>query len=424
MDPANFTNDSPTQTIYAQVRNRNNTNCFANDSFTIQVTGLPIPTQPIDIQFCDDDIDGDDTNGFIQSFLLSSKDAEILGTLDPAQFEVSYHLNEADAQTGANPIDKNNPYTNAVANQQAIYYRVENVDNADCFQSADDDASTIYEPFNLVVNPLPITVPVVELRQCDDDTDGFSPFNLTEANADISVDFMNETITFYESLADAQNDVDAIANTTAYVNEVQTSDTIWARTTTISGCFRVTQIDLIVATNSSGVTNFPPRVYNQCDDFLDINGNNNANNDDTDGVATFDFSDVTDDLLLEFPINERPNLIITYYRTEAEAFSESNPIPDPSNYRNIGFPNSQNIYVRVDNVTNNDCIGLLALITLNVDPVPVANPAADLELCDDSDDGNFSNGIVQIFNIEKSNTVDFRRARSQCVYSYLPLNLR
>ncbi|MEQ6122584.1 hypothetical protein AAON49_00090, partial [Pseudotenacibaculum sp. MALMAid0570] len=70
------------------------------------------------------------------------------------------------------------------------------------------------------------------------------------------------------------------------------------------------------------------------------------------------------------------------------------------NYRNIGYPNSQQIYVRVDSNLDNDCLGFGTHITLNVDPVPVANAVGNLELCDDTDDGDFTNGFVQTFNLD------------------------
>jgi gliding motility-associated-like protein len=404
-DPENFVNTNPTQTIHVRVFNRNSTNCVVTGTFTISVTGLPIPTQPSDYEICDDNTDGNDTNGFLQNFDLASKDAEILGGLDPAQFEVLYFTSENDAQTGLNPIDKTIPYTNTVPNQQAIYFRVQNVDNPDCFQSADDDPDTDFAPFNLIVSPLPTITSVVELRQCDDDTDGFSFFNLNEAVTEISTNFANETFQFYETDADAQNDNNPIGDPTAYENEVQTSDAVWARVSSPFGCFRVAQVNLTVATSASGVTNFTPRTYNVCDDYLDINGDDNANNNDTDGITSFDFSEVSDDLLEEFPVAERPNLMISYYRTEADALSELNSIADPSDYRNIGFPNSQQIYVRVENANNNDCIGFAPLITLNVDPVPVSNVVPNLELCDNSDDGNPTNGFVQNFDLESQTPI-------------------
>ena len=47
-----------------------------------------------------------------------------------------------------------------------------------------------------MVNPLPVVSPVVVLTQCDDDNDGFTPFNLTEANILISNNSANEAFTY------------------------------------------------------------------------------------------------------------------------------------------------------------------------------------------------------------------------------------
>ena len=393
-NPGAFNNTSPTQTIYARVVNRISSNCFADNSFTISVTGLPIPTQPTDYEICDDDTDGDDTNGFLQNFLLSTKDAEILGALDPAQYNVSYHTTLTGAQTSSTTdvIDKDNPYTNITVNTQEVFVRVENVDNRDCNNSA--------LSFNLIVSELPTITALVELQQCDDDTDGFSAFNLFEAGELISANFMNETFEFFESQAEAIAGTPVIPNPTTYTNQIQSSDVVWARAISTFGCYRIAQVNLTVATSSTQVTNFPVQTFIECDDFLDINGDDNANNDDTDGVTAFDFSNVTTQLLLEFPVNERPNLIITYYRNEADALAELNVIADPSNYRNIGYPSTQQIYVRVDNNLNNECIGVVPLITLNVDPVPSAAEVDDMELCDNLDDGDGFNGIVQTFNLD------------------------
>jgi len=53
------------------------------------------------------------------------------------------------------------------------------------------------DPVILTVNPLPVVNSTVTLVQCDDDTDGFSDFNLNEANNAISSNAANETFTYY-----------------------------------------------------------------------------------------------------------------------------------------------------------------------------------------------------------------------------------
>jgi gliding motility-associated-like protein len=378
-------NSPNTQQIFIRVENpANNTCLYTGTHITLITTPVPVANPVVALDICDDDSDGDDTNGFIQNINLEIQTSDILGAQSATDFTVTYHESAADATAGANALSS--PFTNTVQNGQTIYVRVTN-NITGCF--------TDRSSFDVNVRPLPIITSAVELKQCDNDTDGFSAFNLNEAATDISTNFMNETFAFYESLADAVAGNNPIANPTAYTNQTVTTDMVWARAISEFGCFRISEVTLTVST--TGLPEAFQRNFNVCDDFLDINGDDNANNDDTDGVATFDFSSVTQEVIDIFPTTQQ--LTVTYYRNEADALAEVNPI-DASNYRNIGYPNVQQIYIRVDSDLDNDCLGFGPFITLTVDPVPVSNPVADLEACDNSDDGNFSNGFIQTFNLE------------------------
>lgn len=388
-DPTNYTNTNLSETIYYRILNSQNVECGVEGSFTLLVsTSIDLPAGISNYELCDDATDGDDTNGFVSAFLLSTKDAEVLNGLDPSNYEVSYFTSQDDAINNANPIDKTTPYQNQTINTQTIHVRVNDVESGSCIDTSLE--------FDLVVNPLPVITSLIELRQCDTDTDGFSLFNLNEAAQEISANFANETFQFYPSLTDAQNDTNIILNPTTYQNQTVTTDRVWARTITANGCFRISEVVLIVST--TGIPSTFQSSFNQCDDFLDTNGNDNADNNNKDGITSFDFSSVTADVEALFPPTQQ--LIIAYYRNEADALAEENPITDPSNYRNIDYPNSQQIYIRVDSELDNDCLGLGPFITLNVDPVPDANPVLDLELCDDLNDGDGFNGIVQSFDLE------------------------
>ncbi len=72
-------------------------------------------------------------------------------------------------------------------------------------------------------------------------------------------------------------------------------------------------------------SSFQP-TFIECDDFLDINGDDNANNDNTDGITSFDFSSVTTYVKALFPPSQL--FVISYYRNEADALSEQNAISD------------------------------------------------------------------------------------------------
>ena len=389
------TSDNPT--IYARIHNINNTTCYSVVEFNLKVTDTPTPAQPSVYRICDDIDSGSDIDQK-SLFLLNTKDAEILATVtNPGDYFISYHTDLLDAQTSStsNAIDKNTDYEVTIS--QRIYVRIENIDNVACNTVSDDSPGSTFTSFELIVDPLPVITDAVELKQCDDDTDGFSLFNLNEAASDISTNYLNETFVFYPTLADAENDTNAFTAAEALVfeNRTVTTDTIWARAISSENCYRIAEVTIIVST--TGLPTTFQRSFSVCDDFLDINGNDTADNDDNDGISAFDFSSVTAEVRALFPPSQQ--LTITYYRNQADALAELNAIADPSNYRNIGYPVTQQIYIRVDSDLDNDCLGFGPYITLTVEPV-TAQEVGDLDLCDNLDDGDGFNGIVQTFNLE------------------------
>lgn len=83
----------------------------------ITIHTLPSATLPDAIVMCDGGNDG------IETFDLVQRNAQILGGQSPADFTVSYHLTQSDAQAGINPLG--NSYTN-VANPEVVHVRVAN----------------------------------------------------------------------------------------------------------------------------------------------------------------------------------------------------------------------------------------------------------------------------------------------------------
>jgi gliding motility-associated-like protein len=388
---SNFELSSSSSTVYVQVRNKESTNCVASSQFTISKYEVPLVSAPTDYEVCDDVASGTDIDGKYVGFDLGSKNLEIVASADLAKVNFSYYRSLSEATSKSNPISNSSNYTNETANLQPIIVRIEDVNNADCFKTVS---------FNLVVYALP-TVVSTTLKQCDDDTDGYAAFNLTEANTKISSNAANETFIYYKNSTDAASEFDPISNPIAYTNITQTTDKVWVVIKSNKLCSRVATIDLTVSTTA--IAPSFQRTFEVCDDFLDTNGNDNANNNDIDGIATFDFSSVTSEITSLFPTSQQ--LVIAYYRNEADALAENNKINDPSNYRNIGYPNTQNIYVRVDSKLDNDCLGLGHHITLNVLPIPTVQNPPDMSMCDNDDDGDGYNGLVGGFDLEsqKSN---------------------
>jgi len=366
-----YTNQTAYQdeTIYVRIENNLNTSCYEAGGFIIDVFNSPTAVAA-NFELCDNLDDGDDANGIV-TFDLSLKEAEIYGAQSVAEFEVKFYYSQAAADAAVAGIEITVPIQNT-SNPQTIYARIENRGNTNCYETTS---------FDLVVNPLPIVTPVVTLTQCDDDADGFTPFNLTEANVLISSNSANETFTYYLTQAEADNGLPAnqILNFINYTNPTALNSSVYARVETVNGCYRIARIDLVV-----GATQIPPAfnlTYFVCD-------NKQVDNDNTNGVAAFDFSNATAQVEALFPVGQ--NLTITYYTNEADALAETNPISDTSNHRNETSPFAQQIYVRVDNDNINACLGLGQHITLNVNPVPNNNVITNYELCSDNDQAVFN----------------------------------
>lgn len=239
----------------------------------------------------------------------------------------------------------------------------------------------------LTVYVLPV-VNDITIVQCGVDLLGYSTFNLTVKNNEISTDFTNETFTYYKTLAGANtaDPAELITTPLAFTNTAPYAMPIWARVVNSNGCFRTAQITLKVLVTQIPITF--EKDFEVCDDLLDTNGVNNANNDKRDGISSFDFSSVTTDIKALLPTTG--NYSITYYRNQADALAELNAIADISNYRNIGYPNTQIIWGRVDSDVDNACFGLGPYINLTVEKLPFANPISNPRQCDDNQDGIFT----------------------------------
>lgn len=239
---------------------------------------------------------------------------------------------------------------------------------------------------------LPILNTPITIRQCDDDTDGISTLDLSILNNEITDFATTETITFYETQANAIAETNPIIN---YTNYITNTRVIWTSVENEFECSTVGQINIEII---NPTTTFH-QTFTQCDDFLDTNGNDNENNDDSDGIATFNF-DVTSDIISLFPITLQPNLNVEYYQNSSDGLLQINQIENIANYRNINSIGNQTIYIRVNTSLNLDCIGFGDNLTLEliVEPLPIANPVSIENQCDDDQDQQFNFDTSNIAN--------------------------
>jgi len=392
------TNTYTPQTIVASVRNISNRACEANTSFIIEVFETPNPSQNIpSLSFCDNTSVGTDSDGLI-AFDLTVQGAIIFNGQSATDFTIGYYTDSGLTSQITNPSNYQNSNPT-----ETIYIQVINNGNTNCKANSS---------FTIEVYELPVVTATVVLKQCDDDSDGYSVFNLTEVINEISVNASNETISFHESLADADNNANQIPNVSTYINQTVSTDVIWSRIENANGCYRTAQINLVVSTTQ--IPNTFTRNFYECDDAID--------GDTTNGVSSFDFSIVTTDIQGLFPVGQQ--LIISYYRNQADALSESNAIIDITDYRNVGSPITQEIFIRVDSALDNDCLGLGGHITLHVENVPVANPVTISEQCDADGDGMFAFDTsaieATVLNGQTNTTVTYLDENGNVLPSPLP----
>ncbi|RWW92015.1 hypothetical protein [Flavobacterium cerinum] len=182
-------NELNTQTLYIRVESTL-THCFDTTTLQLIVNPLPEAITPKSYILCDDG--NSDTDGEAV-FNLTTKAAEVLGTLNPALYSVSYYLTQANAEAG----------TPAIGNP--ISYLSE---SGEVFIKVTNNATGCYDivKLKLIVNLLPTAVqPTVALTLCDVTAplmDGIEIFDLTSVIPSIIGAQQGINVTFHHSYAE------------------------------------------------------------------------------------------------------------------------------------------------------------------------------------------------------------------------------
>jgi len=347
------------------------TNCATVVSFHVIVNSLPdvtgLPTTPLEL--CDDTEDGEDNNGYVQSFMLTDKDAEIIESIGIAA-TITYHFSLSDAEAGANPISS--PFANTIPDSQTLWVRV----------TSEDTGCYSITTLTLLVNPLPSPEIPEPLEACDDDANGYADFDLDDPalieeiqNGEIDV-----LITFHETLTDAQNNDNILVSPYSSINPE--TQTIFARDTyTATGCYSIVELQLIAHPSPQPNT---PTDYVVCDDGVNL----------YDGIASFDLASKDDEVLGEDI--EPDTVLLTYHISEDEANSGANPIDASVPFTNTSNP--QTIWVRLENIETG-CFNIVHF-DLIVAPLPTTIIPEPLEVCDDGPFNNTEDYLIASFDLE------------------------
>ncbi len=345
--PTGYANTSNPQTIYIVVEDNGN-GCQSQTTLELIVTDLPDLTFPIEESLCDVNNPGDE----IEAFDLDALIPEI--TNGDTSINISFHESLADAQAGINPLAS--PYEN-ISNAQDIWIRAE--DTTSGCVVADEDMTV-----TLRVDPLPSPAAPEPLEVCDPDSDDFEEFDLDSTIPQIQAGEPDVSITFHETLVDAQDGVFALES--PYFNIVQDEQTIYVRVENdITGCFTIVELLLVV--------NPTPDIPIDLEDLVV------CSEDQTEIGIIFD---LTEQEAAIYGDQDPGAFDLSYHVTQADAESGDNAIVTPEAYANTSNP--QTIWVRLsDGTTECTKVGSFQLVVEQAPEVAALEDLEALEQCDD-----------------------------------------
>ena len=353
-NPTAYPNITNPQTVHVTVSDTNN-DCEAVTTLELIVDLPPTLTEPDPYTLCDVNDPGDE----MEVFDLTTRVDEITG--GNANIEVSFYETLADAQAGTGAIPNPGAYTN-LTNPQDIYIRGESATTG-CENTGGANGLVL----ELRVENVPDVVAPTPLEACDPDNDGFALFELTDKDAEIANGDASITVTYHETLVDAEAGVFAL--TSPYQNIVAGQQTIYARAEftlppNANGCHRVVELELVVLPSPTAPLDVEPLVA--CE---------------SGGTAVFDLTEREDEIL----DGQDPLVfVVTYYETLADAQAGTGAIATPTAYQNTSNP--QTVYFRISG-SQNDC-SVTGSFELQVEEPPVANQPVPFTKCDDLGEPN------------------------------------
>jgi gliding motility-associated-like protein len=227
----NYTLPLGVTTIHAKIYSLTNTSCYDLTSFTINLFNQPIANAVSSVFICDDV-----SNDGVEVFNFSNQNSGVLGSQNAANYTISYHLNQADADSHSNALPFN--YQNS-SNPQTVYVRIENNLNTACFATTS---------FQIGVNRMPIAHALQNLVVCDDESnDGIESFNLgLQTPLVLGMQLPTEfAVSYYLTQTDANSDLNALPS---LFQNTANPQTIFVRIENViyGSCFVTTQFDLNV----------------------------------------------------------------------------------------------------------------------------------------------------------------------------------
>ena len=201
--------------------------CIIDDEILIEFLPKPVvANEPDDLSAC--------STTAMAIFDLTLNDSVVLGNQSPADFTVTYHESQMDADSGNN--DLGSPYAN-MTNPQTIFIRIEE-NITGCYETTN---------FDLLISSPTHTAESVDIIGCDNDDDGFASFDLDAHDSNVlnGQDASQYVVTYHNS------ETNAMAGVNPLVSPYDSSgETIFVRVETVgfADCYVTNSFDLVIGT--------------------------------------------------------------------------------------------------------------------------------------------------------------------------------
>jgi gliding motility-associated-like protein len=352
----NYTPISNLESIYVRIEDALTGSCFITSSFNLILMDSPPISDVGDLVLCDDV-----TNDGIEEFNLEAQNTDILGTLNSDNYNVTYYTTYEDATLSENSL----PNIYSSVSDQAIYVRIDTVDDENCFSVSPDPL------FYLIVTNKTTAAAPQDFFECDSSGTGAleATFDLEQQTATILgalQDPSTFTVSYHSDPTDAESGDSPLVSPLTI-----TSTTIYVRVEEdgLPDCYETTQFDITVYPN--------PEVSDQSITACSASTVGLTLADDVDGpsVASYDLTSITPEAGLAADASNAvlgTNLASDAIASDVWTNTTATPL---------------DVVYSFTPVSSDNCTGAAFTVTVTVNPLPVPAPAFIDSKCDDDTDG-------------------------------------
>lgn len=335
-----YYNQTNPDTLYIKGEN-DTTGCFVIMTLDLEVLPIPEAHTPNNLIECDTP-----PNDGFAFFDLTEAESEILGAQNPNNYNITYYLNQQEAEVSGLSITNPENYENSAVNGETIYARVDIVGDSQCYAITSFDIEVVPSP------------------------DATFQLNATCDSATATILGDNGGVFSFATLPTDTANIDPFTGTLSNVTEGVTYQVEY--TISLSGCTSSETVAVTINTLPNIVT---PTNLQECGIV-------------SEGVF-FDLDSKTSEIT-----NGDTSLSVTYYSSQVLA-ELGNPL-DALSSPYQATTDIQTIFVRVENANN--CVTYTEL-TLEVFEIPQALQLPKQSRCDVDNDG------LAIFNLTEAEII-------------------